>query len=63
MYFILAMPKLHGCAGFSLAAVSGGYSRCGEWASRHGGLSYCRAGSLDPLGFSSCGVGSRPQAQ
>ena len=31
---------------FSLVAVSGGYSSCGAWASRCGGLSCCGAQAL-----------------
>ena len=56
MYLFLAMLGLHCCVGFSLAAVSRGYSlvvMCQPFICRD--FSCCRARALGHAGFSSCG--------
>ena len=63
MYFIVAMLKLHCRAGFSLTVASRGYPLDAVNGLLIVVASHCGAGALGPLGVSSCGMGSRAQAQ
>ena len=49
-FLLLAVLGLRGCAGFSLAVASGGYSSCGVQASRCGGFS-CEVQALRVRGL------------
>ena len=53
---LLAPLGLPCCTGFSLVAVSGGYSSCPSQASRCGAFSCCEAQAGRHVALSSCGV-------